>query len=77
MDFIKMAIHPETKQIMEVNILPPNAGEMIAEAMMLVKNKNTIDDVVNSLPMFPTLSEEIKIAALSFTKDIAQLSSCV
>lgn len=74
---IKMAIHPETKQIMGVHILAPNAGELIAEAMMLIKNKNTIDDVVNSLPMFPTLSEAIKIAALSFTNDITKLSCCV
>jgi len=74
---IKMAIHPDTKQIMGVHILAPNAGELIAQAMMLVKNKNTIDDVVNSLPMFPTLSESIKIAALSFTTDITKLSCCV
>ena len=74
---IKMAIHPQTKQILGVHILAPNAGELIAEAMMLVKNKNTIDDVVNSLPMFPTLSEGIKIAALSFTKDISKLSCCI
>lgn len=74
---IKMAIHPKTKQIMGVHILAPNAGELIAEAMMLVKNKNTIDDAVNSLPMFPTLSEAIKIVALSFTKDISKLSCCI
>jgi len=74
---IKMAIHPQTKQILGVYILAPNASELIAEAMMLVKNKNTIDDVVNSLPMFPTLSEAIKIVALSFTKDISKLSCCI
>ncbi|MBI2314451.1 mercury(II) reductase [Candidatus Daviesbacteria bacterium] len=74
---IKMAIHPETKQIMGVHILAPNAGELIAEAMILIKNKNTINDVINSLPMFPTLSEAIKIAALSFTKDITKLSCCI
>ena len=74
---IKMAIHPKTKQIMGVHILAPNAGELIAEAMILIKNKNTIDDVINSLPMFPTLSESIKIAALSFTNDITKLSCCV
>ena len=82
---IKMAIHPKTNpstglragQIMGVHILAPNAGELIAEAMMLVKNKNTIDDIVNSLPMFPTLSEAIKIVALSFTKDISKLSCCI
>ncbi len=74
---IKMAIHPKTKQIMGVHILAPNAGELIAEAMMLIKNKNTIDDVVNSLPMFPTLSESIKVAALSFSNDITKLSCCI
>lgn len=74
---IKMAIHPETRVIMGVHILGPQAGELIAQAMMLIKNKNTIDDVVNSLPMFPTLSEAIKIVALSFTKDISKLSCCV
>lgn len=74
---IKMAVHPDTKVILGVHILAPNAGELIAQAMVLVKNKNTIDDVVNSLPMFPTLSEAIKIVALSFTKDISKLSCCV
>lgn len=82
---IKMAIAPKDNpstglragQILGVHILAPNAGELIAEAMMLITNKNTIDDVTNSLPMFPTLSEAIKIVALSFTKDISKLSCCI
>lgn len=74
---IKMTVHPESRQIMGAYILAPNAGELIAEAMMLVKNKNTIDEVTESLPMFPTLSEAIKLVALSFTKDISKLSCCV
>lgn len=72
-----MVIHPETKIILGVHILAPNAGELIAQAMWLVKNKSSIDDVANSLPMFPTLSEAIKIVALSFTKDISKLSCCI
>lgn len=74
---IKMVIHPSTEQIMGVTILAPNAGELIAEAMMLIKNKNTVEDVVNSMPMFPTMSESIKLVALSFKKDISRLSCCV
>jgi mercuric reductase len=74
---IKMVIHPQTKQILGVHILALNAGDLIAQAMMLIKNKNTIDDVINSLPVFPTLSEAIKIVALSFTRDISKLSCCV
>jgi mercuric reductase len=74
---IKMVIHPSTEQVMGVHILAPDAGELIAEAMMLVKNKNTVDEVVNSLPMFPTLAESLKVAALSFKRDISSLSCCV
>jgi mercuric reductase len=74
---VKMAIHPQTSQIMGVHILSPHAGELVAEAMMLVRNRNTIDDVLESLPMFPTLSEGIKLAALAFTRDISRLSCCI
>lgn len=74
---IKIAIHPQTKVIMGVHILGPNAGDLIAQAMVLIKNKNTIDDLEDMLPVFPTLSEAIKLAAMSFTKDIAKMSCCV
>jgi mercuric reductase len=74
---IKMTIHPSTGRIMGVHILAPNAGDLISEAMILIKNENTIDDVINTLPIFPTLSEAIKIVALSFTKDISKLSCCI
>ncbi len=74
---ITMTVHPSSEEIMGIHILAPDAGELIAEAMMLVKNKNTVDDVINSLPMFPTLAESLKIVALSFKKDISSLSCCV
>lgn len=74
---IKMAIHPQTGRILGVHVIAPDAGDIIAEAMLLVKNKNTIDDVVESLPVFPTLSEAIKIVALAFNKDVSKLSCCI
>jgi mercuric reductase len=74
---IKMAIHPQTKVIMGVHILAPNAGDLIAQAVVLIKNKNTIDDLEDMLPVFPTLSEAIKLAALSFTRDVTKMSCCI
>ena len=74
---IKMGIDPKTKVIVGVHILAPNAADLIAEAMVLIKNKNTIDDVLNSEPVFPTLSEVMKYVSLSFTKDLSQLSCCI
>lgn len=73
---IRMAIHPETKVVMGVHILAPDAADLIAQAMVHVKNKNTIDDIIDTLPVFPTMSEAIKIAALSFTKDVSKMSCC-
>ncbi len=74
---IKMTVHPKTGQLLGVHLLAPNAGEIIGQAMLLIKNKNTINDVINTLPIFPTLSEAIKTCALSFVKDISGLSCCV
>ena len=74
---IKMGVDPKTGVIVGVHILAPNAADLIAEAMVLIKNKNTIDDVLDSLPVFPTLSEAIKYVALSFKKDLSQLSCCI
>ncbi len=74
---IKMAIHPDTRQIMGVHLLAPHAGDLVAQAVTLVRNRNTTDDVLESLPMFPTLSESIKLVALAFTRDISKVSCCV
>lgn len=74
---IKMGIHPETKEIMGVHILAPNAGDLIAQAMVLIKNKNTLDDLLDTLPVFPTMSESMRLAAISFTRDVSKLSCCV
>ena len=74
---IKMVIDPKTKRILGIHILSPNAGDLIAQAAILIKNKNTTDDVLRSMPVFPTLSESIKYAALAFEKDISKLSCCV
>lgn len=74
---IKLVIHPDNKQILGAHILAPSAGELISQAIWLIKDKKTINDVTDSLPMFPTLSESIKVAALSFTKDISKLSCCI
>lgn len=74
---VKMVIHPETEVILGVHILSPQAGELAAWAATLVKNKNTIHDVLSTLPVFPTLAESVKLVAMSFTKDISKLSCCI
>lgn len=74
---VKLVVHPETKHILGVHILAPNAGEIISQAMLMLKNKMTIYDVLETLPVFPTFSEALKLCALSFLKDVSKLSCCV
>jgi mercuric reductase len=53
---VKMLINPQTKEITGVHILAPFASEIINQAIWLIKNKNTIDDLISSTPVFPTIS---------------------
>ena len=74
---IKMVIHPENSQILGVHIVSPMAADLIHEATLAVKFKLTIDDIIDTVHVFPTLSEGIKLAAQAFVRDISHMSCCV
>ena len=73
---IKMVINAKTKRILGVEIVGENAADLIHEAVLAVKFKLTIDDIIDTIHMFPTLSEIMKIGALSFYHNIEDLSCC-
>lgn len=74
---IKMVIDPNTLKIVGVHIVSPLAADMIHEATLAVKFGLTIDDIINTVHVFPTMSEAIKLVAQSFRKDVNKLSCCV
>ena len=73
----KMVIHPENSTILGVHIVAPHAAELIHEATLAVKFGLTIDEIIDTVHVFPTLSEGIKRVAQAFTRDISQMSCCV
>jgi len=73
---MKLVIDAENNQIIGANILAPNASEIIHECTLAVKFKLTIDDLIDTVHVFPTLSELVKLTAQSFYKDISKLSCC-
>ena len=73
---IKMVINTKTKHILGVEIVGENAADLIHEAVLAVKFKLTTDDIIDTVHMFPTLSEIIKLGALSFYHNIEDLSCC-
>ncbi len=74
---IKMVIHPEDSRILGVHIVAPMAADLIHEATLAVKFGLTVDDIIDTVHVFPTLSEGIKLAAQAFTRDISVMSCCI
>jgi mercuric reductase len=74
---IKMVIHPENSTILGVHIVAPMAADLIHEATLAVKFGLTVDDIIDTVHVFPTLSEGIKLAAQAFTRDISVMSCCI
>lgn len=72
-----MVAEHKTDRIVGIHIIAPHAEELINEAMYILRAHMTIDDVIDSLTVFPTLSESIKLAALSFRTDIDRVSCCI
>jgi mercuric reductase len=73
---VKLVADVKTKRIVGVHILAPHAADLIHEGVLAVKFKLTIDDIIDTVHVFPTLSEAIKLAALSYYKDVGKLSCC-
>lgn len=73
----KMVIHPSNSKVLGVHIVAPHAADLIHEATLAVKFGLTVDDVISTVHVFPTLSEGIKRVAQAFTRDVSNMSCCV
>ncbi len=74
---VKMVIEAETERILGVHILASLAADMIHEGVIAVKYGLTIDDIIDIVHVFPTMTETIKLAAQSFRRDVSKMSCCV
>jgi len=73
---VKIVAEAETHKILGVHILASLAPDMIHEAVLAVKHGLTLEDIIDTVHVFPTHSEAIKLAALSFFEDVDKLSCC-
>ncbi len=74
---VKMLVHPETEVVVGVHMVAPMAADLIHEATLAVKFKLTVNDIIDTVHVFPTMSEAIKRVAQSFRRDISKMSCCV
>lgn len=63
--FVKFISDKETDRVLGVHIIGPNAGEMIAEAVLAVEYGASSEDIARTCHAHPTLSEAFKEAAMA------------
>jgi mercuric reductase len=74
--FIKMVANKNTMQIIGVQILAADAGEMIQTLVLAIHNKMTTTDLAGQLFPYLTMVEGLKLCAQTFAKDVSELSCC-
>ena len=74
--FIKLIRHTATDKLIGARIVAPEGGELIQALSMAIKYGLTVTELAENLYPYLTLGEGIKLAALTFGKDIAKLSCC-
>jgi mercuric reductase len=74
--FVKMVADYETSEVLGVTMLGHSASEVIHEAAMALRFRAKLQDFIDLLHVYPTMSEALKIAALARFKDPAKLSCC-
>jgi mercuric reductase len=73
---IKVVINPKTHEILGVHMLGHGAADLIHEAVMAVKFHLRLEDIIDTVHVFPTMSEGFKLACQSFFADISKQSCC-
>jgi mercuric reductase len=71
-----MVVNEDTMQIIGVQILAADGGEMIQTAVLAIHNKMTTTDLAGQLFPYLTMVEGLKLCAQTFAKDVSELSCC-
>lgn len=74
--FIKLIRNTETDKLIGARIVAPEGGELIQQLSMAIKYNITVKELAESFYPYLTLGEGIKLAAITFGKDISKLSCC-
>jgi len=74
--FIKLIRNPETDKLIGARIVATEGGELSMELSLAIKYGIPVKELSSSFHPFLTLSEGIKLAAITFKKDVAALSCC-
>ncbi|KUO94605.1 mercury(II) reductase [Ferroacidibacillus organovorans] len=73
---LKLVADAKTRKILGVHVVAENAGDVIYSGVLAIKFGLTIDDIAGTLAPYLTMAEGLKLAALTFDRDVSTLSCC-
>jgi pyruvate/2-oxoglutarate dehydrogenase complex dihydrolipoamide dehydrogenase (E3) component len=73
---IKLVADAATRKLLGAHILAPEGADSVQTAALAIRQGLTIDDLADSIFPYLTTVEGLKLAALSFEKDVTKLSCC-
>lgn len=74
--FIKLIRNTENDKLIGGRIVAPEGGELAMQLSLAIKAGMTVEELADAFHPYLTLSEGIKLAAITFSKDVAELSCC-
>ncbi len=74
--FLKLVAQAGTGLLLGVQMVAPDAGEVIQTAAVAIRARMTVHEIADQLFPYLTMSEGLKLAAQTFTKDVEKLSCC-
>lgn len=74
--FIKIVAEQESGRIVGLQILAAEASEIIQTATLAIRHRMTVQSLTQELFPYLTMVEGLKLCALTFFKDVKQLSCC-
>ncbi|MDR8390497.1 mercury(II) reductase [Aliifodinibius sp. S!AR15-10] len=74
--FIKLIRNRENDRLVGARILAPEGSELLMELALAMRHGVTVQSLKSEFYPYLTLSEGIKLAALTFDKDVKKLSCC-
>ncbi|WP_252502733.1 mercury(II) reductase [Sporosarcina sp. Marseille-Q4943] len=72
----KLVADAKTMKILGAHVVAENAGEVIYAVTLAVKFGLTVEDLRETMAPYLTMAEGLKLAALTFDKDVSKLSCC-
>lgn len=74
---VKLVVHPKTRRILGAHAVAANAAEIIHMPLLAMRAGFTLDELIDTVHVFPTYAEAWKICAQAFDRDPRTISCCI